>query len=78
MSEPISLSEVPGKLLNRRKWNALRKFASKELIALSYINPPTLMKRIQVASFGTGVVRALKQSIATGLAGPYWESADPS
>ena len=40
MSEPISLSEVPGKLLNRRKWNALRKFASKEIIALSYINAP--------------------------------------
>jgi hypothetical protein len=40
MSEPISLSDVPGTLLNRRNWNSLRKFASKEIIALSYINAP--------------------------------------
>jgi hypothetical protein len=40
MSAPISLREVPGKLLNRGKWNLLRKFASKDIIALSYINAP--------------------------------------
>jgi hypothetical protein len=40
MSEPISLSDVPGTLLNRRNWNSLRNFASKEIIALSYVNAP--------------------------------------
>ena len=40
MSEPANLSDVPGKLLNRRNWNSLRSFASKEIIALSYINAP--------------------------------------
>ena len=78
MSEPISLSEVPGTLLNRRNWNALRKFASKEIIALSYVNAPYPDEEDPSSFFGTGVVRALKRSIATELAGPYWESADPS
>jgi len=40
MSEPVDLSEVPGRFLNRKSWNLLRKSSSQEIIALSYINAP--------------------------------------
>jgi hypothetical protein len=40
MSESVSLRDVPGRFLDQRKWRALRKFASQELIALTYINAP--------------------------------------
>ena len=36
----VNLSEVPGKFLDQRKWKSLRKAASRELIALAYINAP--------------------------------------
>jgi hypothetical protein len=38
MSEPTNLSNVPMKFLNVKKWASLRKFASKDIIALCYIN----------------------------------------
>jgi hypothetical protein len=40
MSESISLRDVPGRFLDERRWRALRKFTSQELIALTYINAP--------------------------------------
>jgi hypothetical protein len=40
MSNSLSLRDVPGKFLDQRKWRALRKFTSQELIALTYINAP--------------------------------------
>ena len=40
MSESVSLRDVPSRFLDQRKWRALRKFASQELIALTYINAP--------------------------------------
>jgi hypothetical protein len=40
MSESVSLRDVPGRFLDQRKWRALRKFTSQELIALTYINAP--------------------------------------
>jgi hypothetical protein len=40
MSEPTNLSNVPMKFLNSEKWPSLRKFASKDIIALCYINAP--------------------------------------
>jgi hypothetical protein len=40
MSKSVSLRDVPGKFLDQRKWRALRKFTSHELIALTYINAP--------------------------------------
>jgi hypothetical protein len=40
MSKSVNLRGVPGKFLDRRKWRALRKFTSQELIALTYINAP--------------------------------------
>src|SRR6266436_6061919 len=40
MSKSVSLRDVPGKFLDQRKWRALRKFTSQELIALTYINAP--------------------------------------
>ena len=40
MSESVSLRSVPGRFLDQRKWRALRKFTSQELIALTYINAP--------------------------------------
>ncbi len=38
MTHSIALSEVPGKFLDRRKWNRLRKSAPQEITALTYIN----------------------------------------
>src|SRR6478752_6674338 len=38
MTHSIALREVPGKLLDRAKWNQLRKSASQEITALAYIN----------------------------------------
>ena len=40
MTGSIELSEIPGKFLDQRKWNYLRKSARRELIALTYINAP--------------------------------------
>jgi len=40
MSESVSLRDVPSRFLDQRKWRALRKFASQELIALTYITAP--------------------------------------
>jgi hypothetical protein len=40
MSEPTNLSNVLMKFLNPKKWASLRKFASKDIIALCYINAP--------------------------------------
>lgn len=40
MSHSVCLSEVPGRFLDQRKWKSLRKSASKEIIALTYINAP--------------------------------------
>jgi hypothetical protein len=40
MSESVSFKDVPGRFLDQRKWRALRKFTSQELIALTYINAP--------------------------------------
>jgi hypothetical protein len=40
MSHSVSLSEVPGRFLNRREWNSLRRRAPQKLIALTYINAP--------------------------------------
>jgi hypothetical protein len=40
MSQSVSLRDVPGRLLDERKWSALREFTSQELIALTYINAP--------------------------------------
>lgn len=38
MTHSIELREVPSKFLDRRNWNALRKGASQEITALTYIN----------------------------------------
>jgi len=40
MSEPINLSNVPRKFLNRTTWAKLRAFAPNDLLALVYINAP--------------------------------------
>jgi hypothetical protein len=40
MTNQVSLSEVPGRFLDEGNWNSLRKSASQELIALTYINAP--------------------------------------
>ena len=40
MSESVSLRDVPGRFLDQRKWRALRKLTSQELVALTYINAP--------------------------------------
>jgi hypothetical protein len=40
MSGSVCLSEVPGRFLDQRNWKSLRKTASKEIIALTYINAP--------------------------------------
>ena len=40
MTHQVSLSEVPGRFLDEGNWNSLRKSASQELIALTYINAP--------------------------------------
>jgi hypothetical protein len=40
MPAPISLNEVPQKLLDRAKWAKVRSFASNDLIALTYLNAP--------------------------------------
>ena len=69
MTDPVCLSEVPRKFLDRRKWNSLRRSAPQKMIALTYINAPTLTKQIQVISFGTAVARGLRLSAAIGPAG---------
>jgi hypothetical protein len=38
MTNQVSLSEVPGRFLDEGNWSSLRKSASQELIALTYIN----------------------------------------
>jgi hypothetical protein len=40
MSEPINLSDVPRRFLNRTTWAKLRAFAPNDLLALVYINAP--------------------------------------
>ena len=40
MSQSVSLRDVPRRFLDERRWRALRKFTSQELIALTYLNAP--------------------------------------
>ena len=40
MTHAIALSEVPGKYLDQKNWNFLKKQAPVDLIALTYINAP--------------------------------------
>jgi hypothetical protein len=40
MSEPINLSDVPRRFLNRTTWAKLRAFAPNDLLALVYMNAP--------------------------------------
>ena len=65
MSKSVSLRDVPGRLLDERKWRALRKFTSQELIALTYINAPYPDEEIRGLSFGTVLDRPRMRSVAT-------------
>jgi len=50
MSQSVSLRDVPRRFLDERRWRALRKFTSQELIALTYLNAPYLSAGRLVAS----------------------------